>query len=479
MKDIDFMVTLWPTFKHFKKYTNDKRLSGIRLNSAMVNVDDIGDQLQVAKDFGGDVPLYFDIKGNQLRVVENFDYDDHLELEVNHPIDVKTPTPVILKAGEDVAILKEIKDQTRLIFEGGPRYLVSPGESLQIRDTSLRVYGPTFLEHEIAKIERAKAAGFNRFFLSYVRSQKDLDEFREYVGDSEVVLKIEDNKGLEFVANHYKKQDNTWLLAARGDLFVEVDRPHNIIEAMKLIIEKDPDAGVGSRILLSLIQNEYRVKRDGKGQVIYNQHNEPMMSKHAILNPTPRRAYLADIALLYELGYRKMMLCDELCLQDDLLSAAITHFQNFVQNYDNREEYILGDDYKTGVASELLSSLVREEVKKDSNGRVVLGPNGALQMENVPHDIPCCADFSYLEWLFSKGYNQFSLHDELYSNREMLQTASNVLDEFSHDYYPGSSYIISPRPVYSREKTTREVPDCKKVDLGRLSKTQKGLYQAQ
>lgn len=333
MEDIKLIATLWPTFPHFEEFANDTRLSGVRLNSAMVKVDDLGDSLQDAKNLNCQVPLYFDIKGNQLRVVDDHSDKNHLEVEINHPIEVQTPTPVLFKAGEDGAILKEVRDKTRLVFEGGPQYIVFPNESLHIRDPSLRVHGPTFLEHEIAKIEKAKQVGFNRFFLSYVQSQRDVDEFREFVGDAEVVLKIEDEKGLKYVANEYRKQDNTWLLAARGDLFVEVERPHQITEAVKLIIDKDPEAGVGSRILLSLIGREYYNPVGPDDKLVLGRDGKPIIMHKINLNPVPSCADISDIAWLYDIGYRKMMLCDEICLQRDLLDTAINVLEELRRDY--------------------------------------------------------------------------------------------------------------------------------------------------
>lgn len=333
MEDIELMATLWPSFAHFEEFANDPRLEGVRLNSAMVKVDDIGDQLQIAKDLNCQVPLYFDVKGNQLRVIADHSDEDHLEIEINHPIEVQTPTPVLFKAGEDGAMLKEVKNQRRLIFEGGPQYLVFEGESLHIRDPNLKVYGPTFLDYEIAKIEKAKQAGFDRFFLSYVQSQRDVDEFRELVGDAEIVLKIEDLKGLTYVANEYRKQDNIWLLAARGDLFVEVERPHQVTEALKLIIDKDPKAGVGSRILLSLIDKEYSASVETNGDVKLGSDGKPLLEHKMILNPIPGCADISDIAWLYDIGYRKMMLCDEICLEGNLLSTALNVFDELRRDY--------------------------------------------------------------------------------------------------------------------------------------------------
>jgi len=304
MNNLELSVTLWPTFPHFKRFTKDDRISGIRLNSAMIKVDELNNELVEAKKVESIVPLYFDIKGRQLRVTDVYDNKDHLELTLNHPIKVQTPTPVLFKAGEDSALLKEVKEERNLIFEGGPDYMVYPGESLHIRHPSLEVYGPLFVNFEIDKIQKAKQAGFDKFFLSYVQSQKDIYEFREHVGDSLIIAKIEDKKGLEYVANEYSPDLNLNLMVARGDLYVEVDKPHEILDAMRLIINKEPEAYVGSRLLLSLVDKQ-----------------------------VPKCADLSDLSWLYDLGYRKMMLCDELCLRESLLESAVNVFEAFRESY--------------------------------------------------------------------------------------------------------------------------------------------------
>ncbi|MFC1697383.1 pyruvate kinase [Nanoarchaeota archaeon] len=331
MKDLDLYVTLWPTFDHFDKFATDYRLNGIRLNSAMIHADTIKDELETVKNIMNPVPLYLDVKGRQLRVTKVENYDDHLELELNHPIKVRTPCTVLFKAGEDYAELDRVVDNKRLIFNGGPEYFVYEGESLHIRDPSLKVGGYMFCENEIEKIIKAREVGFNKFFLSYVESQDDIDEFRNYVGDSMIVAKIENKKGLEYVEYDYKKQDNLSLMAARGDMYVEVDRPHHILEGMKTIINKDPEAFVGSRLLLSTIDQE-----------------------------VPRCADFSDLAWLYDIGYRKMMLCDEICLKEDLLTRAVNVFESFKMSYANDKFYV----------NEITSRIKDHESKRENPGRL-------------------------------------------------------------------------------------------------------------
>lgn len=304
-KPLNLMVTLWPSFPHFERFAHDYRLDGIRLNSAMIEACDLDKEIELVKKIPNCVPLYFDIKGRQLRVRDVSTSGPNLELKLNHPISAETPTMVLFKAGADFALLNEIKDDGKhLIFDGGPKYMVKPGESLHIRHPSLKVGGPIFCDYEIEKIQKVVKAGFKQYFLSYVEDQRDIDEFREFVGDKLLVAKIESKRGLDFVANKFVKKDNLCLMAARGDLYVEVDMPHQILEAMRLIIDKDPNAYVGSRLLLSLVNN-----------------------------PVPEMADMSDMAWIYDLGYRNMMLCDELCLKEQLLARAVNAMSAFKQSY--------------------------------------------------------------------------------------------------------------------------------------------------
>lgn len=307
MGRLELMATLWPSFPHFPRFTKDLRLSaGIRLNSAMMSNPELEKEIQTINSLDIKVPLFFDVKGRQLRITEVHFNPKYLDITLNHPVSVETPTVVLFKAGEDRALLDRVaEDGRRLIFDGGPEFIVKPGESLYIKHPSLKINGSLFTEQEIKKIEKVKVAGFKRYFLSYVESQRDIDEFLEIVGnDVELKLKIESVKGLEFVSGTFKKQENISLVAARGDLYVEINRPHHIIDALKLIIEKDPEACAASRLLLSVVES-----------------------------PVPSCADLIELAWLYDIGYRSMLLCDEICLKENLLAVAINIFEEFRQIY--------------------------------------------------------------------------------------------------------------------------------------------------
>jgi hypothetical protein len=307
---LEYFVTLCPSFPHFSRFASDTRLAGIRINSAALSPEEVVAEVKASGTSGGRVPLWFDVKGRQLRIIEVLKNPTHIDIRLNHPITVQTPTSVLFKAGVESGLLIRVEeDGRRLIFADGrthgPASEVKPGDSLHIRDKSLRVFGDQFIPAEREKIATVKAAIFTRFFLSYVQCQRDVDEFRELVGhDSEIYLKIEDPKGLAYVATEFKKQPNVALVAARGDLYVELDKPHDILPALRLITERDSQAMVGSRIMLSMVKES-----------------------------VPSCADFSEMAWLYDIGYRRMLLCDELCMYESLLGGALNAMEAFRQSY--------------------------------------------------------------------------------------------------------------------------------------------------
>ena len=80
--------------------------------------------------------------------------------------------------------------------------------------------------------------------------------------------------------------------------------------ALRTIIERDPNAYVGSRILLSLVDRG-----------------------------VPSFSDWGQLGWLSEIGYKRYMLCDELCLKEDLLGRAVNAFDCFRNEYSPRNGY--------------------------------------------------------------------------------------------------------------------------------------------
>ena len=146
MDGLELFVTLSPSMPHFTRFVRDVRIAGIRINSAMMYAHEVDDEMKIVQAVRGhSVPLFFDVKARQMRITEVHPFPDHLEITINHPIDVELPTPVLFQAGEDSALLVKIIDQRRLVFAPGrPKWMVREGASLHIRHPSFKMYGGTF-----------------------------------------------------------------------------------------------------------------------------------------------------------------------------------------------------------------------------------------------------------------------------------------------------------------------------------------------
>ncbi len=342
MKKPELHATIWQEFPHFQQFQNDPRLSGIRLNSAMAEAPELGEAVAVLSD-QLTVPWYVDLKGIQPRVVKAAVENDRLVIWLNHPIEVDTPVGVAFKAEKDFGRLARLEEGgIKLIFDKNPAFKVGRGESLHIIDESFKIKpkGSIFSDQEKEKIA-AVVPYCKRYYLSYVESQSHLDELFEIVGrDSFIWAKIETREGLRFISDEFKRQDNIGLVGARGDLYIEVFSPHEILAAMKLIASKDPNAMAASRIFLSIIGYKNplvtyllgKVKKLEEKLGIPNESDE-IVERYIGPNTTPECHDFEELAWLYDLGFRNFLLCDEICLEGEMLDIALEAFKAFAEYY--------------------------------------------------------------------------------------------------------------------------------------------------
>lgn len=266
-------------------------VGGFRLNTVMPLRESKAAALARLSAYGQ--PLWVDLKGRQLRVV-GAAIPPYTELTLSHPIRVKTPVDAYFSDGRERVRIAAV-DGNRLILADGPRRLVGPGESLNIIHPSLEIEG-TLTETDRQYLEAMKETGLSKIMLSYVEDPADVEEIRALLPGAEVMLKIETRRGLDF-AKEYGSQFGQ-LMAARGDLYVEVERPHQMINALRTIITADPQAVAASRLFESLCQH-----------------------------PVPASADIGDAAHLIEIGYRTFMLGDAICFQREPLLEALNLFE--------------------------------------------------------------------------------------------------------------------------------------------------------
>ena len=285
--NIRAIVTTPPYATFLDEVAKHPLVCGFRLNSVMPLKDGPTEALQRLRVFGQ--PLWVDLKGRQLRVV-GAAVPPYTEVRLSHRIRVDTPVDAFFSDGNECVRVMAV-DGDRLILEDGPRRLVGPGESVNIVHPSLEIEG-TLTETDRAYLSAMQELGLKRVMLSYVESPADADEVKSLLPDAELMLKIETQRGLDYARKHRASQGQ--LMAARGDLYVEVLRPHRIVSALRDIIQADPQAVVASRIFDSLAHT-----------------------------PVPVSADVSDAAYLISLGYRTFLFGDIVSLQRDSLIEAL------------------------------------------------------------------------------------------------------------------------------------------------------------
>lgn len=284
---IDAIITAPPYATFLDEVARHPVVSGLRLNTVMPVKGELKGVLERLASFGK--TLYVDLKGRQLRVAAAA-LPPFTEIRLTHRLKVKTPAIAFFDDGREMARVLEV-DGDRLILEDGPHRVVGPGESLNIVCPSLEVLG-TLTETDRAYVAAARSLGLHDYMLSYVESKSDLDELRSLDPEARIVLKIESRKGLAFARSNEARAGR--LMAARGDLYVEVERPHQVVGALRDIIASDPEAMVASRLFPSL--------RDGA---------------------VPAAQDITDAAFLLDIGYRTFMLGDEVSFRRESVISAL------------------------------------------------------------------------------------------------------------------------------------------------------------
>ncbi len=314
-----------PAYGTIKDVVADRNVEGVRFNTnrnIKDSLDAILDNLRKQTD---PKEVWVDLKCRQLRVAGYFvnflaDQEKHY-IRLSHKIKVNIPTQLWMDDGNYYGTIEKVIDGDRLVVSGSVERReglplpqqgeigIRPGMSINIIDTSLEIFGYLTVRDK-KYIEACKRLGIHNYMLSFVERESDIQDLIKLDPAARIVAKIESKKGLEFVKDIYPKYKSTMhLMAARGDLYTELDRPHQIIRAVKDIIAADPQAIAASRIFGSLI--------------------DP--------SKMPACSDISDVAFLAEIGYKRFMLGDEVCSRKESVKSAIGLFEMIMNEYRYKE----------------------------------------------------------------------------------------------------------------------------------------------
>lgn len=287
MVPIGVIVTIPPYAPFIAEVAQHPLVRGFRLNTVMPTREALPELLERLSSFKQ--PLWVDLKGRQLRVVGGA-VPPYTAIPLSHPIDVPCPADAFFSDGREHARIAAI-DGNSLILEDGPRRFIGPGESVNIVHPQLKIKGH-LTETDQRYLNAMKHLGLKKVMLSFVEQASDTADVAALLPSAEIIQKIESIRGLEFARRTGKKHGS--LMAARGDLYVEVGQPHLILNALRWVIAADDQAFVASRLFGSLARH-----------------------------PVPEAADIGDATMLLQLGYRRFMLGDEVCLRRDAVIGAL------------------------------------------------------------------------------------------------------------------------------------------------------------
>lgn len=287
---IRVIATLPPLVVHREEIICHPLIDELRFNTIMPISDSPRKTLARLKRECGQKQLWIDLKARQLRITK-YAYLPYAFVRLNHRIKVDLPATVLFKEGE--ATIVEIVDGNKLLLADRPPQIVGDGQPVNILSPTLRVDG-FFTRRDEQYIEAAKTLGIHDYWLSFFESQSDADELKARDPDANIVAKIESIKGMSFVAS-LPEPSPLRLMAARDDLFINMGQNKaRIIKALKLIIKKDPNAIIASRILTSLEESDAVSLAD-----------------------------ISDLTLMLEFGFQTIMLSDGLCFHRKSFQAAM------------------------------------------------------------------------------------------------------------------------------------------------------------
>ncbi|MEW6365338.1 MAG: pyruvate kinase [Acidobacteriota bacterium] len=297
------IITLPAYADYIEKAASQDIVCAVRFNTVLPVREKLDDFLPAFAEKVAPKELWVDLKCRQLRVV-NSAYVPYYYLDISHRISVNTPTEASFCSGEFSAMIRKVENGNRLVIEEISPVPLGSGMSLSIADPSLKIEG-YLTGRDKEYVEAAAKAGLHNFMLSYVEQESDIQDLLALDPNARIIAKIESKKGLDFVEKIYPKYKRTVrLMAARGDLYNELERPHQILRATKQIIACDKRAIAASRIFSSMRKSR-----------------------------VPQSQEVGDVGFLYELGYQTLMFGDEICFQREALFSALNLLDAIDRDY--------------------------------------------------------------------------------------------------------------------------------------------------
>ncbi|MHA1684013.1 MAG: pyruvate kinase [Promethearchaeota archaeon] len=297
---MDIFVTIDPIATFLPRISAVEEIKGFRFNTgAALGLEPMEALLFFKQKIPGK-KFWVDLKCREVKLVnKTVITPERRMLQVSHEIEGNVPFALYYNEGSKYLMIDKIMNgnSLRVLLPGNipPNFRIEfgKGSSFNIPDATIK--GPFLNDNDRQYIEAAKKLGIHEYCLSFVERASDIEEVLSIDPKANIIAKIESKKGISFVEKEYATFSNdVRLMAARGDLYIELDRPHQILDALKTIINADSNAIAASRLLQSLLDRSI-----------------------------PSCADICDVGFLRALGYNNFLLGDYICASEEMIKIAI------------------------------------------------------------------------------------------------------------------------------------------------------------
>lgn len=251
--------------------------------------------------------LWIDLKGRQLRIVR-WASPNYGRILLNHEIEVEGPARVHFR-GSGWTNLKFARGN-EIFVDPPPAEAVGEGQAINIIGRSVKVKGYSTAE-DFEWVEAACAMGQFSFMLSFVEGMEDIAEVMGAISiaNPELALKIESQKGLDFIGScGLDFSDYFRIVAATDDLTTGfATNKFGLVEELEFLAKKDPNAIFASNVFRSL------------------EHGDD-----------PSLADILALRMCQKLGFKNFMLCDTISAFH--FRQAMKFWQDFCTTYGYQEQ---------------------------------------------------------------------------------------------------------------------------------------------
>lgn len=226
-------------------------IDGLRYNTGTRTPFDIDYTVKFLHELGLKYkkPIWIDLKCRQLRVAQ-WAVPTYGDIILNHPIKIEGQASILFRGMNKACQITDVNG-SKIFVEPQPEQAIGAGQSVNIIG-SHEVLG-FFTDEDLQYIEACKKYNHNDILLSFVESLTDVKMLLDLIPTANPILKIENEKGMNFVRNQFSSLNGiARIMVARDDLSTNIINPFDAIPFYKKVIELDSESIVASLLFTSL-----------------------------------------------------------------------------------------------------------------------------------------------------------------------------------------------------------------------------------